>query len=238
MYGELMTDPKEKSAEKPQPKTARYYPALLLLAALIAVLPLILKGASCGHDFDFHIQNWMEVASQWRHGILLPRWAFTAAWDAGEPRLLFYPPISWHLGAILGLILPWTWTPIVFTWIALSLSGLTLYRLARHWCSPATSFFAACVYLANPYMLFTAYERTAYAELLAAAWMPLLLSSLLRKQISLGRIAIAVALLWLTNAPAAVVGCYSIVILGLIRIAQQRSDRTPIRSTLLDVLRT
>jgi len=68
--------------------------------------------------------------------------------------------------------------------------------------------------------------------------MPLLLSSLLRKQISLGRIAISVALLWLTNAPAAVVGCYSIVILGLIRIAQQWSDRTPIRSTLLDVLRT
>ena len=39
---------------------------LLPLAALIAVLPLILHGCSCGHDFDFHILNWLEAARQFR----------------------------------------------------------------------------------------------------------------------------------------------------------------------------
>ena len=43
---------------------------------------------------------------------------------------------------------------------------------------------AAIIYLANPYMLFTAYERTAYAELLAAAWIPLLFHAILRDRIT------------------------------------------------------
>jgi hypothetical protein len=70
-------------------------------------------------------------------------------------------------------------------------------------------------------MLFTAYERTAYAELLAAAWIPLLLHAILRKQITIPRIAIPVALLWLTNAPAAVMACYTLALLAFLRLAHQ-----------------
>ena len=51
--------------------------ALLLvpLAALVAVLPLIVHGCSCGHDIDFHLLNWMEAANQFSHGNLHPHWA-------------------------------------------------------------------------------------------------------------------------------------------------------------------
>jgi hypothetical protein len=84
---------------------------------------------------------------------------------------------------------------------------------------------AAIIYLANPYMLFTAYERTAYAELLAAAWIPLLLHAILRDRISIPRIALPIALLWLTNAPAAVMGCYTLALLATLRvIAAYRSE--------------
>jgi len=67
-------------------------------------------------------------------------------------------------------------------------------------------------------MLFTAYERTAYAELLAAAWMPLLLLAILRENITIPRVAIPVALLWLTNAPAAVMGSYALAFLAGLRV--------------------
>jgi uncharacterized membrane protein len=152
---------------------------LIPLAALFVVHPLIVHGCSCGHDFDFHLLSWFEAATQIAHGNLHPHWAFTPAFNAGEPRFVFYPPISWYLGALLGLVLThlpgisesagWTAAPILFTWIALTLSGLTMHRLARAFASRNAALFAAVVYLANPYMLFTAYERTAYAELLAAA---------------------------------------------------------------------
>jgi hypothetical protein len=198
------------------------------LAAFVAVLPLVAHGCSCGHDFDFHLLNWMEAARQFSHGTLHPHWAFTPAYNAGEPRFVFYPPLSWYLGALLGLLLThlpglseaagWTLAPIIFTWIALTASGLTCYRLARAFASSNAALLAATIYLANPYMLFTAYERTAYAELLAAAWMPLLLLAILRDRVTVPRIALPVALLWLTNAPAAVMGSYALALLAAFRV--------------------
>jgi hypothetical protein len=189
------------------------------IAALIAILPLILHGSSCGHDFDFHVINWFEAAHQFTHGNPHPRWAYTPAFNAGEPRFIFYPPISWTIGAILGLIMPWTWTPIAYTWLALTAAGLSLYHLAKTFTTHNAALIAAAFYIVNPYMLYTAYERTAYAELLAAAWIPLLLHAILREEVSIPRIAIPVALLWLTNAPAAVMSCYALALLAVIRIA-------------------
>lgn len=201
-------------------------PLLLLpLAALIAIVPLLVRGCSCGHDFDFHLINWFEAARQFAHGNFFPHWATTPAWNAGEPRFIFYPPLSWWTGAFLGLILPWTWTPIAYTWLALTGAGLALYYTARNFVSPQAALLAATIYLTNPYTLYTAFERSAYAELLAAAWMPLALYAVLKKRVTLPGVALPVALLWLTNAPAAVMGCYAMALLVLIRILITLSPR-------------
>ncbi len=191
---------------------------LLPLAAMIAVLPLIAKGCSCGHDFDFHLLSWMEAANQFRHGVVHLHWAYSAAWNAGEPRFVFYPPLSWTVGGWFGLVLPWKAVPVVYTWLALTASGLAMYRLAREFAAQHTALLVAMLYLGNPYMLFTAYERTAYAELLAAAWIPLLLIGILRERVTVLGIAVPIALLWLTNAPAAVMGCYTVALVGLLRV--------------------
>src|SRR5437899_2209599 len=137
---------------------------LIPLAAFLATLPLLINGCSCGHDFDFHLLNWMEAARQFTHGNLHPHWAYTAAWNAGEPRFVFYPPISWTIGAILGLLFPWTWTPILYTWLALTAAGLAAHYLTRDFTTPTAALLAAIVYTVHPYMLFTAYHRTAYAN--------------------------------------------------------------------------
>jgi hypothetical protein len=202
---------------------------LIPIAAFVAIIPLLANGCSCGHDFDFHILNWFEAARQFTYGNLHPHWAYTPAWNAGEPRFVFYPPLSWNIGAILGLIFPWQWTAILYTWLVLTAAGLALHRLARDFTSPTAAIIAAIIYTVNPYMLFTAYERTAYAELLAAAWIPLLLHAILREKITIPRIAIPIALLWLTNAPAAVMSCYTLALLTLIRLATNPS--TSIQST-------
>jgi hypothetical protein len=220
-----------------QPPPDRRHLLLIPLAALFVVHPLIVHGCSCGHDFDFHLLNWFEASIQLAHGNLHPHWAFTPAFNAGEPRFVFYPPISWYLGALLGLVLThlpgvsestaWSAAPILFTWIALTLSGLTMHRLARAFASPSAALFAAVVYLANPYMLFTAYERTAYAELLAAAWLPLLLLAILRQRVTIPGIALPLALLWLTNAPAAVMGTYTLALLAALRLFTATNPGAP-----------
>ncbi|MGI4757341.1 MAG: hypothetical protein ACRYGF_10905 [Janthinobacterium lividum] len=198
--------------------------AIFALAAFCAVFPLVLHGVSCGHDFDFHLLNWMEAASQWQHGLVKPVWALTPAFNAGEPRLLMYPPLSWITGAALELLLPWSAVPAAFTALVLFLCGLTMHRLLRRWTAPSLAVFGGCLYMVNPYMLFVAYERTAYGELLAAAWMPLLLAAMLRTRLTAPRVAAVVALLWLSNAPAAVIGCYSILLLGVGRLLLMRGE--------------
>ena len=202
---------------------------LIPIAAAIVAFPLLVNGPSYGHDFYFHLLNWMEAARQFSHGTLYPRWAYGAAYNAGEPRFVFYPPLSWAIGALLGLILThlpkispqsaWTAVPIVYIWMCLTASGFALYRAARAFADTGAALAASILYIANPYMLFTAYERSAYAELLAAAWMPLLLLAILSKEVRPHRVALPVALLWLTNAPAAVIGCYVLVVLVVLRIA-------------------
>ncbi len=190
---------------------------LILVAALLAVLPIVLRGPSCGHDFDFHLLSWLEVATQFAHGGL-PHWAYTPAYNAGEPRFVFYPPVSWTLGGLLGLLLPWQLVPAAFTWIALSASGLSFFSFASRYTAAPAALLGATLYLANPYMLFTAYERTAFAELLAAALLPLLFGAVLARQPRLFAIAFPVALLWLTNAPAAVMATYAVAFLAAMRL--------------------
>ncbi len=202
----------------------RLHRLLIPLAALLAVLPLLVHGPSCGHDFDFHLLNWLEAASQLRH-LDWPRWAYTPAFNAGEPRFLFYPPLSWLLGAALTQVLPFPLVPIAFTWIALTAAGFALHRLAAPYTSPHAAALASILYLLNPYMLFTAYERTAYAELLAAAFIPLLLAAILKPRPTARGIALPLALLWLTNAPAAVMSSYALALLAALRLLQLGEDR-------------
>ena len=194
-------------------------PAYLLpVLALLIVLPLLWHGPSCGHDFGFHLQSWMDAGAQMRGGRLLPRWAFSPAFNAGEPRFMFYPPLSWLLGSVLLLVLPAGVVPAAFTWLALTGAGLGMYNLARRFVPAPAACLAAAIYMANPYMLFTAFERTAYAELLAAAWMPLLFRAALSPLLEPVALAVPLALLWLTNAPAAVMGTYTLVLLVILRL--------------------
>jgi len=197
----------------------RLHLLIIPACALLAVLPLIVIGSSCGHDYGFHVLNWLEVSTQWNQGLLLPHWEFTAAFNSGEPRFVFYPPLSWVIGALLGFIVRWIAAPATFIWLALTACGFTMYRLAREWTSEANALIAAGFYMVHPYMLFTAFERAAYAELLAAAWVPLVMLAILRPNISAWKLALAVALLWITNNPGAVMGCYSLALLAVIRVA-------------------
>jgi hypothetical protein len=201
----LHIDPKHRQAGR----------LLIVSTALIAVGTLIVRGNSCGHDFDFHLLSWMEVARAWQAGLLYPHWVQDANFGAGEPRLMFYPPASWMLGGLLGTISGWHAAPVLFVLLALLGAGGSMYLLAREWAPPAAASFAACLYIANPYAMFVVYERSAMGELLAGAWLPLMVLFALRTRSSIAPLGLAVAALWLTNSPAAVMGSYMLAILAL-----------------------
>lgn len=202
----------------PESGTKRWFPALLPIIAFLVMVPSLLRGGGCGHDMSFHMLSWLEAAKQFAHGAIYPAWAVSPAFNTGEPRFIFYPPLSWFEGAALISIFPAAIVTKVYVWIALSLSGLSLFFVARRFAPPIAAFIAASLYLANPYMLFTAFERSAFAELLAAAWIPWIFAAALREKPRAVDIAWPLALLWLTNAPAGVMASYTLLILGLVRV--------------------
>ena len=207
------------------------FPILMIMAAAFALfVPSFFFGIPSGHDFEFHMNSWMEVLSQWRLGILYPRWAALAHFGYGEARFIFYPPISWMLGAALGSFLPWWIVPGVYEWIALTLAGCSMFLLARRFMPRRDATFAAALYAVNPYHIVIVYWRSAFAELLVGALLPLLLLVLLRSVekshrttvLSLGLI---VAAAWLTNVPAAVMLTYSLALLLVVASILRRSPR-------------
>lgn len=202
---------------------------LVMAVAFAVVLPFAFRGNPSGHDFEFHMNSWMEVLSQWKHGIVYPRWAALAHYGYGEARFIFYPPASWMLGAALGAILPWKAVPAVYVWVVLSLSGCSMFVLARRWLNRRDAMFAAALYAANPYYIVIVYWRSAFAELLAGALLPLLLLFVLQLE-ERGRraiipLALIIAAAWLTNAPSAVMVNYSVALLVVLIAVTSRSPR-------------
>ena len=195
--------------------------------ALFVVLPFWYFGIPSGHDFEFHFNSWIQVVDHWKHGSLYPHWDASAHYEYGEARFIFYPPFSWTLGALLGLILPWKLVTGAYVWIVLTLAGWSMFALARRWLSHRDALFAAAFYAANPYNLVIVYWRSSFAELMAAIYIPLLLLLLLRTEERDRRVVVPLSLLmaagWLTNLPSAVMMNYSLGLLALLVAIRRRS---------------
>jgi hypothetical protein len=219
-------------------------PAVILLAAAVALWPQLMHGPSCGHDFDFHLVSWFDCLNSWRHGILYPHWTPSANYGAGEARFVFYSPLTWMLGAALGALLPWALVPVALTWVLLAGTGLATRALARQALTEGAATLAGCVAIFSGYALFTAYERTAFAELAGGLWIPLVLLFALSDRNASGgclkrafdgsaaALALAIAGAWLSNPTVGVMTCYLLAAVALASAVLARSWAPALRAAV------
>ena len=210
--------------------------AVALATALAIISPYFWKGNASGHDFSFHAASWMDAAAQWRDGILYPRWTGGANFGFGEPRFVFYPPLSWIFGAALSFVVPWLYVPATFIVLTQTMAGLLAFALGRRVFPERGALFCAVCYAANPYALLIVYMRSDFAEQLALVFFPAVILAALELtgavQARFGALsrrivflAIVFAAIWLTNAPAGVIASYSLTIFFVWRAVSQKSCR-------------
>jgi hypothetical protein len=218
------------------------------MAAAFAVAPQLLHGNSCGHDFDFHLVSWLDARTSWHNLILYPHWTSSANYGAGEPRFVFYPPLTWMAGAALSLAMPWALVPIALTFLLLAGTGLATRALARELLDDGAATLAGCAAIFSGYALFTAYERSAFGELAGGMWIPLLLLFLLRDRQpksapgkasvwdrwwdGSAAIALVIAGAWLSNAPVGVMASYMLAAVAGALAVRRRSWAPVVRATV------
>jgi 6-pyruvoyl-tetrahydropterin synthase related domain len=220
----MTTPPPTSSRQEGRPLPDWLLPlACCCLASVLILIPFFAWGAASGHDFEFHAASWFDAAYQWKEGILYPRWTAWTNHGFGEPRFIFYPPLSWMLGGLLTLLAPDPAVPMLYIVLTQMFAGLSAYLLLRRLSSRLGALLGAVFYTVNPDALLMVYIRSDFAEQLACALFPLLLlfalelcelladSSVTTRTIA--AFACLYAGVWLCNAPAGVIASYTMALL-------------------------
>jgi hypothetical protein len=222
--------------------------AIILLAAGIAVAPLLRSGPSCGSDLFFHLASWIEARNSMLLFIPYPHWAPGTNFGAGEPRFVFYPPLTWMTGAALGLVLPWRVVGSVFGFLLLAATGLANRALAREVLEDGPATLAGCASIFSGFTLLTFYGRSDFAELAGGFWIPLMILFLLRNRNpssgfwrraldgSTVALALTVAGVWLSNGPAALMASYLLAALATAAAVVGKSWAPLIRASIASVI--
>src|ERR1700733_11575593 len=225
----------KKPAEARLRKMKLSGPTIIFLVAAVAVWPLLMNGPSCGDDFYFHFISWSDAQRSMLQGVLYPHWANSANFGVGEPRFVFYPPFTWMLGALMGLVLPWKGAALGLTFLLLAATGLANRALARQVLADGPATLAGCAAICLGRSLSDITQRSAYAELTGGFWIPLLLLFLLRNRNPSGRfwqrvfdgstvpLALLVAGIWLSNGPLGIEADYLLAATALVVAALQKS---------------
>jgi hypothetical protein len=202
---------------------------------------------TCGDDLQFHVLSWFDAQRSWRSGVAYPQWSMSSNFGAGEPRFVFYPPLTWMLGGLLGLALPWTWVPVAMMFLLLAGTGFATRALARRLLPETAATMAGVAAVLSLYPLFTAYDRAAFGELAGGMWVPLVLLFAMedrRPEVGVWRramdraapLALAVAACWLSDAPAGVMAVYLLVAVALASAAMARAWFPVVRAAVAGLL--
>lgn len=192
-------------------KEWRIIAVLLLIAIAVTGRGLWTCELPAGHDSLEYPARLVEFMENIKAGILFPRWAPDFSNGYGQPFFIYNPPLAYYIAGffnLLGFSLAASWNAMCL--VVIALSALFMYLFSRIYFPPSGSFLSSLLYVFAPYFLCDLYVRTAFAEYLAFAWIPLILLTIHQafksnKWAAIVPVAIGITALMLTHNPAALV---------------------------------
>lgn len=160
------------------------YVALIFLAAIPTLLPLVREGFFVTDDGDWMIIRFTAFYEAFRDGQFPVRWLGRLNHTFGYPLPNFVYPLYMYVGvpihaAGIGYI---NTIKIIFA-ASYILSGVFVLFYLRRFFSDFASYIGSLIYLYLPYHIFDMYTRGSIGEVLALALFPFLLWQIERKSI-------------------------------------------------------
>ena len=88
---------------------------------------------------------------------------------------IYYPPLPFYVATAINAVTGNMLTALSLScWLALALSGLTMYGFGRSSLSRPMSLLAAALYMLIPYHILDLYQGSALSEFWCFAWLPLI----------------------------------------------------------------
>jgi hypothetical protein len=161
-----------------QESAAFAYPLLLLVAVFVAV------AANLGHPLlhDSFPIDWVwadQFTAELAAGNLYPRWLPLSYAGLGSPVFYYYPPLSFHVVGLFGLLGLSTYASLIAGFgAAFAASGIACW----HWLKGRSEnpLLASVIFVLAPYHLLDFTVRGALAETWATALIPLIAIGLRR----------------------------------------------------------
>jgi len=151
---------------------------IVLGAATVIVVPAFIHGFPNGADAVKHYRWANGFFIGLREGDCYPRWLAGANFGLGSPFFIFYPPLLFYVEAAFRFLVgDQVQALLLGSWLAIALSGLTMYTFSRSAFPASESIFAAILYMLIPAHLYEFYQWSAMGELWGFAWVPLLLET-------------------------------------------------------------
>lgn len=147
---------------------------LVLAFSVFAWAPLLTPAYFFNaHDARHSVFFLVEFNQTFRDGYLWPRWASDFAFGYGYPLFNMYAPLAFFAAEFFVLLGFGLTTAVKSIYILATIgAGLGMYGFARRLFGPMAGLLAAVVYMFVPFHLVEIYVRSAYAEYVSLAVIP------------------------------------------------------------------
>lgn len=154
---------------------------IILVIASLLMLPIFVAGFPSGADIRHHYRWSFYFYEELREGYIYPRWLAGANRGYGSPVMFYYAPLQFYVVAAFRFVVRDALLAITLScWLALALSGSTMYLFAGSLLSRRAALLAAVVYITSPFVFFDLYRVNALSELWTFVWIPLVLDAIRR----------------------------------------------------------